>query len=331
MFGGCHRSGADDESTVRLPIGQVRDQALNGPIKVVATVGMVGDLVREIGGSRVAVRTLMGSGVDPHLYKATRNDVLALLQAEIVFQNGLLLEGKMVHVLSRTAHSRPVVPIGAEILSEIDERLHDGDHLDPHIWMDVSLWARGARRVGQRLAEYDPAGAEYYLARAEQLARQLDELHAYGRQVLATIPETSRVLVTSHDAFGWFGQAYGIEVFGVQGLSTESEAGLRHVNLLVDILCERHVSAVFLESSVPARGIAALVDGARARGWAVRIAGPLYSDALGPAGTYEGTYIGMLDHNITLVARELGGTAPPGGWQGRLSGAREQASAPKFH
>ncbi|HMP79609.1 MAG TPA: zinc ABC transporter substrate-binding protein [Pirellulaceae bacterium] len=323
---GCQGEELENRGGIRDSQIHQRESARTGPIQAVATVGMVGDLVREIGGERVAVRVLMRSGVDPHLYKATRTDVLALLEAEIVFQNGLMLEGKMVHVLKRTGQSRPVWSVGEEVLAQTGDLILGGDHIDPHLWMDISMWVRAARIIHQRLADFDPAGSDYYAARTEDLVDRLNGLHGYAQKVIATIPESSRVLVTSHDAFGWFGRAYGFEVFGVQGLSTESEAGLRRVNSLVKLISDRQVPAVFLESSVPARGIAALVDGVRARGQTVNIAGPLYSDALGPAGTYEGTYLGMLDHNITMIADELGGSPPAGGWQGFLSSANAPQS-----
>jgi len=290
------------------------------PIRAVATVGMVADLVRNVGGERVDVQQIMGPGVDPHLYKATRDDVQAIMTADIVFYSGLMLEGKMVDTLIKVSRTKPVYAV--------TERLDDASlleppslagHYDPHVWMDVSAWSQCVDAVADALRKYDPAHADTYRSNAAAYRQQLAELHEYGRTATATIPADSRVLITSHDAFNYFGRAYGLEVQGVQGISTESEAGLQRINELVDLLVERNVRAVFVESSVPRKSIEALVDGARSRGHQVRIGGELYSDAMGDAGTYEGTYVGMLDHNIAIVTDALGGEVPARGMQNRLS------------
>jgi manganese/zinc/iron transport system substrate-binding protein len=185
--------------------------------------------------------------------------------------------------------------------------------------MDVSLWAQCVEVTADAFARFDPPHAAVYRENAGVYNERLEGLHAYARDAIASIPSDRRVLVTSHDAFHYLGRAYGLEVVGVQGLSTESEAGLQRVNALVDMLVERDIRAVFIESSVPRKSIEALLEGARAAGHEVEIGGELYSDAMGPAGTYEGTYVGMLDHNITTITRALGGTAPKRGWQGKLS------------
>jgi manganese/zinc/iron transport system substrate-binding protein len=194
-------------------------------------------------------------------------------------------------------------------------------HADPHVWMDVSQWSATATAVAEALTLFDPAHAEDYRERATAWQAELAELHEYCRTSIASIPEPARVVVTSHDAFQYFGRAYGVEVQGIQGISTESEAGLQRINELVDTLVTRKVPAVFCESSVSEKSIAAVVEGAAARGHTVRLLGPLFSDAMGTEGTWEGTYLGMLDHNATLIARGLGGTAPAGGWRGKLAGA----------
>ncbi len=288
-------------------------------IEAVATVGMVADIVRQIGGERVRVSQICGSGVDPHLYKPTRDDVKTIMSADVVFYSGLMLEGKMTDTLVKVARSKPVIAVTEAIpetsLLEPDDF---AGHYDPHVWMDVSAWSECAGVVADSLSEFDPTHASEYAARSAAYRRQLAALHEYGRNAIGTIPTGSRVLITSHDAFNYFGRAYGLEVLGVQGLSTESEAGLQHINELVDLLVDRNVAAVFVESSVPRRNIDALVEGARSRGHDVKVGGELYSDAMGSNGTYEGTYIGMLDHNITLVARMLGGEAPAKGFQGKL-------------
>jgi len=295
-----------------------------GPIRAIATVGMVADLVRNVGGEHVAVTQIMGAGVDPHLYKATRDDVRTIIGGDIVFYCGLMLEGKMADTLVKVARNKPVFAVTEMIdESELLEPAGLQGHYDPHVWMDVARWSKCVDVVAGALAEFDPAHAEDYRANAAAYRQQLDDLHEYGLSSIGSIPEKSRILITSHDAFNYFGRAYGLEVQGVQGISTESEAGLQRVNELVDTLVARSVPAVFVESSVPRKNIDALVEGARSRGHEVVVGGRLFSDAMGEAGTYEGTYIGMLDHNITRVTRGLGGAAPARGMQGKLAAPRE--------
>jgi manganese/zinc/iron transport system substrate-binding protein len=290
------------------------------PIQAVATVGMVGDIVRNVGGDRVEVTQIMGAGVDPHLYKATRDDVELIMNAEIVFYCGLMLEGKMIDTLVKVGRTKPVYAvtemIGPEFLLEPADF---AGHSDPHVWMDVSAWRKCVDAVASALAEFDPSHAAEYRENARHYREQLDELHEYGRRAVATVPEPKRVLITSHDAFNYFGRAYGLDVQGVQGISTESEAGLQRINELVDLIVGKRIQAVFVESSVPRKNVEAIVAGARSRGHNVVIGGELYSDAMGEQGTYEGPYIGMLDHNITLATRALGGTAPEQGLHGKLT------------
>jgi len=313
MLAGCE--GPANASANRTFQGQP-------PVQVIATVGMVADIVRNVGGDRIAVTQLMGAGVDPHLYKATRDDVRAILAADCVFYAGLMLEGKMSDALVKVANQKPVFAVTERI--DPSYLIHPegaAGHADPHVWMDVSAWSQCVAAVADALAAFDPACAEQYQRNAAVYQRRLADLHGYGQRVLATIPDQSRVLITSHDAFNYFGKAYGLRVEGVQGLSTESEAGLARVNELVDLLVENKVEAVFVETSVPRKNIQALMDGAASRGQTVRIGGELFSDAMGAEGTYEGTYVGMLDHNITTVARALGGVVPPGGFGGKLGAA----------
>ncbi len=291
------------------------------PIAVTVTVGMVADLVRVVGGPRTSVTQLCGPGVDPHLHKASRDDVQNMMNADIIFYSGLMLEGKMTDSLIRLARSKPVVAVTEAIdqqtLLEPDDF---AGHYDPHVWMDVSAWSKCVAVIADELSKLDPPAEGGYRQRAETLRGELTALHEYGLRAIGSIPEESRVLVTSHDAFNYFGRAYKLEVLGVQGISTESEAGLQRINELVDLLVDKKVKAVFVESSVPRKNIDSLVEGARARGHQVNIGEKeLFSDAMGPAGAYEGTYVGMLDHNITLIARGLGGDAPVSGFQGKLS------------
>ncbi len=312
--------GCADSDLDRNQGAGARTQGPSSPIRAIATVGMVAELVRNVGGSHVAVTQIMGSGVDPHLYKATRDDVQAIMAGDIVFYSGLMLEGKMSDTLVKIGRSKPVFAV-TEMISEGSLLAPDefGGHYDPHVWMDVATWSQCVDAVAQALIEFDPPHAEDYRRNGAAYREKLQQLHAYGLQVLGTIPESRRVLITSHDAFNYFGRAYDLEVDGVQGISTESEAGLQRINQLVDKLVQRQIQAVFVESSVSPKNIQALVEGARSKGQPVAIGGELFSDAMGDEGTYEGTYIGMLDHNITLVARGLGGQAPERGFQGKLS------------
>lgn len=289
------------------------------PIQITTTVGMVADIVRQVGGDHVQVHQLCGSGVDPHLFRPTRDDIAALLNADVVFYSGLMLEGKLSSSLAKAARNRVVIPVTSRLPDSTLLDDSEAGHHDPHVWMDVAAWSECVQVVSDRLSNYDPQHRDDYARNTRRYRQQLAELDAYGKQAIGSIPESRRVLVTSHDAFHYFGRAYGLQVLGVQGLSTESEAGLQKINQLVRMLAEQQIQAVFVESSVPRKNMEALIEGVRARGHQVSIGGELFSDAMGEAGTYEGTYVGMLDHNITLVTRALGGTAPAAGWQGRLS------------
>ncbi|HRQ71616.1 MAG TPA: zinc ABC transporter substrate-binding protein [Phycisphaerales bacterium] len=291
------------------------------PLRVVATTGMVADLVRNVAGERAEVTGLMGSGVDPHLYKATRTDTAALMRADLVFYNGLMLEGKMSDALIRAATAGRKVYAVTELLDESDllEPEEFEGQYDPHVWMDPSAWSRAFVVVRDKLTEADPAGAEHYRSNAERYAETLRELDEYAQRVLSSVPEERRVLVTAHDAFNYFGRRYGFEVVGIQGISTESEAGVRDIERIVGLIVSRRIPAVFVESTVSDRNVRALIDGARSRGWTVAIGGRLFSDAMGTPGTYEGTYLGMIDHNVTTIARALGGDAPERGMSGRLA------------
>lgn len=282
-------------------------------IRVVATIGMIADVVRNVAGGQAEVEGMIGEGVDPHLYKPTRADVVTLSGADVVFYNGLLLEGKMTDVLVRVAGTgKPVRAVTESILEDSDYLLAVEDepgYTDPHVWMDVQGWLRGVDVITETLAGHDPAHAAGYRERAAAYKKELEALDRYAKRATATIPEGRRVLVTAHDAFQYLGRAYGLEVRGIQGLSTESEAGVRDLEELIDFIVERGIPAVFVESSVADKNVRALVEGARSSGHDVKIGGELFSDAMGAPGTYEGTYIGMIDHNITTIVNALGGSA----------------------
>ncbi len=289
-------------------------------LSVVATTGMIADAARQVGGDLVEVRALMGPGVDPHSYRQTRSDIVALTRADLVLWHGLYLEAQMEEFLLDLKEKRPVVAVGEAVPADrlIGHEEYEG-RFDPHVWMDPELWTEVVAAVRDALIEADPEHAAVFEMNTVAHLDDIAKLSAYSASALASVPEPSRVLLTAHDAFGYFGAAYGFEVIGIQGISTESEAGLNRIGALVDLLVERRIGAVFVESSVSDRNIRALVEGAAAAGHEVRIGGELYSDAMGPEGTYEGTWIGMIDHNVTTIAAALGGTAPERGMSGRLS------------
>lgn len=282
------------------------------PLQVVATTGMVADITRNVAKDHVEVQALMGEGVDPHLYKPTAADAKHILAADCIVYSGLMLEGRMADTFFKAARmGKPVYPV-TELLDEsflLEPPEFEG-HWDPHVWMDVDAWSQAVDAIATALCEQDPHHCKAYQMNALAYKEKLVDLNEYAKKSIASIPKVKRVLVTAHDAFNYFGRAYGIEVIGIQGLSTESEAGIDDVNRLVDMLVERGITAVFVESSVSDRNVKALIEGAASRGHEVNIGGELFSDAMGEAGTYEGTYIGMIDHNITTLTRALGGEAP---------------------
>ena len=283
-------------------------------LNVVTTTGMIADAARQVGGDLVDVSALMGPGVDPHAYRQTRSDIVATAQADLVLWNGLYLEAQLEEVLLELAETRPVVAV-AEAIPEtqlIGSEDYEG-RFDPHVWMNPNLWSRVVLATRDAMIEAAPDHAAAFTANAEAHLAELSDLAVYSQTVLASIPAESRVLVTAHDAFNYFGAAYGFEVVGIQGISTESEAGLQRIGELVDMLVERDIRAVFVETSVSDRNIRALIEGAAAQGHEVVIGGELFSDAMGEAGSYEGTYLGMIDHNVTTIARALGGQAPERG------------------
>lgn len=296
--------------------GMARAQA--AAPRIVATTGMIADMARRISGGEV--QALLGPGLDPHSYRQTRSDIAALAQADLVLWHGLYLEAQMEEFLLDLASRKPVLAVGETVAK--DRLIGDpqyADRFDPHIWFDPDLWAAAVDGVQKALDDLTPAAAATHAANAAAYRTEAAAVGAYAREVLASVPPEARVLVTAHDAFGYFGRAFGFEVEGVQGLSTESEAGLARISELVDLLVARKVGAVFVESSVSDRALRALVEGAAAQGHEVVIGGELFSDAMGADGTYEGTWVGMMDHNVTVIARALGGQAPERGMSGKLS------------
>ena len=303
-------------AALTLPVGALADERLD----VVATTGMIADAVTEVGGDLVEVRALMGAGVDPHAYRQTRTDIVALGNADLVLWNGLYLEAQMEAFLLELAETRPVVAVAEAVPQNllIGSEDYEG-RFDPHLWMNPNLWSRVVINVRDALIEIAPETEAQFRANADAYLTELAELSRYTTEVLSSVPVESRVVLSAHDAFNYFGNAYGFEVVGIQGISTESEAGLQRIAELVEMLVARDIRAVFVETSVSDRNVRALIEGAAAEGHEVIIGGELFSDAMGEPGTYEGTYLGMIDHNATIIASTLGGEAPEAGMQGLLN------------
>lgn len=294
----------------------VAQQKLN----VVATTSMIADALRHVGGDRVEVTALMGPGVDPHTYRQTRSDIVAMTKADAVFWHGLYFEAQLEDFFKGLTKRKPVVALAEAIPKDrlLDNSVYAGRH-DPHVWMDPRLWKGVVTAARDALIKLDPKGAETFSANMDRHLADIDAVATYAEEALATVPQASRVLITAHDAFNYFGRAYGYEVLGIQGISTESEAGLKQIEELVNLIVAKKISSIFVESSVSDRNVKALIEGAAAKGHKVIIGGELYSDAMGAPGSYEGTYIGMIDHNITVIARALGGNPPPRGLHDRLA------------
>ncbi|KGP90386.1 manganese transporter [Pontibacillus chungwhensis BH030062] len=277
-----------------------------GNVKVVTTIAQIGDIVENVGGEHVDVKSLMGPGTDPHTYKATTSDIDNLQKADVIFYNGHHLEGQMNDVFEKMRSEKPTHAVAEAIPEDmLDADPENPGIPDPHVWFDINLWKYAVDEVTKGLSDLDPDNKEYYEKQAENYKQKLDETHTYAKEQISQIPEESRVLVTAHDAFHYFGKAYGLEVMGLQGLSTESEYGLKDVQRIIDTVSERNIKAVFVESSVNERSINAVVEGAKAEGHQLKIGGELYSDAMGPADTEEGTYIGMFKHNIDTIVNAL--------------------------
>jgi manganese/zinc/iron transport system substrate-binding protein len=277
-----------------------------GRVNIVTTIGMITDLTERIGGDRVRVTGLMGPGIDPHLYRASAGDVRTLSSADLIFYGGLHLEAAMAEVLEemngriRTKAVTDDIPRGLLL----DSPQYQGQY-DPHVWFDVTLWTHAAQTIAATLIEVDPDGEPIYRANAEALVAELAELDAWVRERVSELPEPRRILVTAHDAFNYFGRAYGFRVEGILGLSTATEAGTGDVQRIVQMVLETGVPAIFVESSIPQRYIEAVQAAVRDTGRDVAIGGLLFSDAMGDPGTDEGTYPGMVRHNVNTIVDAL--------------------------
>uniref|UniRef100_UPI004048917A metal ABC transporter solute-binding protein, Zn/Mn family n=2 Tax=Roseivirga sp. TaxID=1964215 RepID=UPI004048917A len=281
-------------------------QETTGKLTIVTTTGMIADIAKNVGLDSVQVTALMGPGVDPHLYKATQGDLSRLQKADIIFYNGLHLEGKMGEVFEKLERIKTVVPISRQLDSTVllTDPVYAGAH-DPHIWFDVSIWASTVNQVLATLIETNPENEAFYAKNAENYIQSLNDLHGWVRDEIATIPEEQRILITAHDAFNYFGRAYSIEVKGLQGISTLSEFGLKDRVDLVNFIVDRKIKAVFVETSVSEKNINAIIEGCQQKGHDVVIGGKLYSDAMGAEGSAEGTYIGMVKANVNTIVKAL--------------------------
>lgn len=279
----------------------------NTTLNVVTTTSMLTDLVKNIGGDAINVEGLMGSGVDPHLYKASEGDVSKLFNADIVFYNGLHLEGKLVEVFEKMEKQQSKT---IAVASTIDKNKLIGSeyfasNYDPHIWFDINFWKQMTKYIVEKLKEADPKNALLFEENSKKYLEDLTLLEADIKAIIETLPAEKRILVTAHDAFNYFGQAYGFEVVGLQGLSTATEAGVQDVQQLAKFIIDKDVKAIFIESSVPKRTIEALQASVKSKGHEVAIGGTLYSDALGNPGTIEGTYVGMFRYNVSTIVNAL--------------------------
>lgn len=272
--------------------------------RIVTTTGMIADIVKNIVGDSANVEAIMQPGVDPHLYKASQGDLKKIMNADYIFYNGLHLEGKMGEILEKQTHAKPVIALGDSISREKIIRVSENTY-DPHIWFDVALWKEAAEITLKSLTKLNPENTAYYQQNADQYLKELNELNQWVKAEISKIPKNRRVLISAHDAFSYFGKAYGIEVRGLQGISTVSEIGLRDVTNLVDFIVKNDIPAVFVESSVSDKSLKAVVEGVQSKGKQLSIGGSLFSDAMGKEGTKEGTYIGMVKHNVSAIVTAL--------------------------
>lgn len=279
----------------------------NGKLNVVTTTTMITDLVKNVGGDSINVQGLMGSGVDPHLYKASEGDVSKLSNADIIFYGGLHLEGKLVEVFEKMQRQNIKTVAISDALDQktlISSEYFAGNY-DPHIWFDIGYWKTITEYVTKILAEADPKNKETFETNGKLYIKKLDTLESEIKSIIETLPKEKRILVTAHDAFSYFGRAYDFQVVGLQGISTATEAGVQDVQKLAAFIIEKEIKAIFIESSVPRRTIEALQAAVNSKNHQVAIGGTLYSDALGNSGTEEGTYIGMFKYNVNTIVNAL--------------------------
>lgn len=290
----------------QVDTNKVGNGSSEGKIQVVTTIAQIAEPIEMIGGEYVEVKSLMGPGVDPHLYKATQGDINTLQNADIIFFNGLHLEGNMGEIFEQLKESKKILAVGETI--DQNRLLKDEQGaIDPHIWFDLDIWKDALNSATEVLKEYSPNHAEYFEENKQLYFQKMDELKEEATKKLLSIPKQQRILVTAHDAFGYFGRMFDIDVVGLQGLSTEDEVSLSDIQATIELLIEKQVPAVFVESSINPKTIQAVIEGASQRGLEVQLGGELFSDAMGEAGTEEGTYLGMYRHNVNTIYEALKG------------------------
>jgi len=297
-------------TALAIGVGERPVAAQGDPVRIVATTTQAADLARNVGGDRVEVESIMGPGVDPHLYRASEGDLLTMFEADVIFYNGLNLEGQMDEILGSLAEERPVVALGEAVPEEL--RLQSAQYqgeFDPHIWFDPTRWEYMVQAAAAALTAFDPEDAATYESNAASYIAQVQALDAESMARISSIPAEQRVLVTAHDAFNYFGDRYGIEVIGIQGISTETEAGIADLQAVADVIVQRKIPAIFVESTISPATIEAVQGAVRDRGAEIVIGGSLFSDAMGEDGTPEGTYLGMFRHNVQTIVTALGGNA----------------------
>ena len=280
-------------------------------IKIVATTSMLEDAVKNVVQDKADIQSLMGAGVDPHLYKATQSDLGKLSKADIIFYHGLYFEGKMEDILLKMAKNKTVVATAdgidkTKLLHSVEKDPENPNHnYDPHVWFDVTIWMQNVEKITVTMMEKDPENASFYRKNAAAYLTKLEELHEKCKEQINTIPKKPKLMITSHDAFEYFSKAYDIEVKGLQGISTVAEYGLKDITNMVDLIVERGVKAVFIESSMSSKSLEAVIAGCKQKGHEVKIAGTLFADGIGEEGTPEGTYIGMIEYNIKTISEAL--------------------------
>jgi manganese/zinc/iron transport system substrate-binding protein len=281
----------------------------HGKLLVCCTTGQVADMVKAIGGDEIELTVLIGPGVDPHSFRASSGDAQRLDAADVVFYNGLHLEGRLSDVLEKLDAQKPTLSLGDELLRRHPDQIRKGPEFggaaDPHVWFDVKLWSQAIPAVVETLSKLRPASKAQFAKNGETYKEKLLEVDQYCRDKIATIPKESRVLITAHDAFGYFGRAYDLEVYGVQGISTVDEASLAAINSLIKLLVDRKIKAIFVESSVSSERLKQVIEGCTQAGHKVTIGGELYSDALGERGSEAETYTGMLRSNVNTIVSAL--------------------------
>ncbi|MGK0385447.1 MAG: manganese/zinc/iron transport system substrate-binding protein [Patiriisocius sp.] len=278
----------------------------SGKLRVVVSTSMLTDLVKNIGGDLIEIEGLMGAGVDPHLYKASEGDVSKLFNADVIFYNGLHLEGKLVEVFEKMEANKTTIALGAYLAKEtLIGSEYFASNYDPHVWFNIQYFKQFSDKVTSVLSEKDPENAISFKANNQKFQQELDLLEIAVKKTIAKLPKEKRILVTAHDAFNYFGKSYGFQVVGLQGLSTATEAGVQDVQKLSEFIINNNVKAIFIESSVPRRTIEALQAAVLSKDHEVIIGGSLFSDALGNAGTPEGTYVGMFQYNVNTIVNAL--------------------------